>query len=254
VRLLVIEDDPAVSALLVTLLQAEEFTVDVAEDGQTGLHLAVEGDYDLVLLDWNLPGIDGLSLLRQLRGSGSAVRVLFLSGQAEVEDRIAGLRAGADDFLAKPFATEELIARVHSVMRRPAEIVETLTVADLEIDRMRHTVKRSGKLVALTQREYAVLEYLMCNAGYAVTRTMIVEHVWNLQFEGLTNVVDVYINSLRTKIDQGFSRPLIHTARGIGYMLATLEDSGKSQFLPVPSQRLQRITPARIQVNRRNEQ
>jgi DNA-binding response OmpR family regulator len=254
VRLLVIEDDPAVSALLVTLLQAEEFTVDVAEDGQTGLHLAVEGDYDLVLLDWNLPGIDGLSLLRQLRGSGSAVRVLFLSGQAEVEDRIAGLRAGADDFLAKPFATEELIARVHSVMRRPAEIVETLTVADLEIDRMRHTVKRSGKLVALTQREYAVLEYLMCNAGYAVTRTMIVEHVWNLQFEGLTNVVDVYINSLRTKIDQGFSRPLIHTARGIGYMLAHLEDNEKSRFLPVPSQRLRRFIPAKTEVNRRNEQ
>jgi len=253
VRLLVIEDDPAVSGLLVKILKAEGFTVDVAEDGKTGLRMAAEGDYSLVLLDWDLPGLDGLSLLKRLRDSGCTVRVLFLSCQAEVSDRIAGLQAGADDFLAKPFAAEELLARVHSVLRRPAEMVETITVADLEIDRLRHSVRRSGKPIVLTQREYSVLEYLMCKAGYAVTRTMIVEHVWNLQFEGLTNVVDVYINSLRAKIDQGFSRPLIHTARGTGYMLASLDDSERPPVFPAPIAAIQQVNSAKPDVSRSNE-
>ena len=179
-------------------------------------------DYSVVILDWSLPGRDGLSVLRRLRSSGCTMRIIFLTARASVSERIAVLSAGADDYLVKPFAFEELLARLYLLLRRPEAMIETMRVADLELDRMRHTVTRSGKPILLTQREYSVLEYLMRNAGYAVTRNMVVEHVWNLDFEGMTKVVDVYINYLRAKIDRGFPQPLIHTARGIGYMLAAL--------------------------------
>src|SRR5215467_7704318 len=149
------------------------------------------------------------------------MRILLLSARKDVSDRVCGLQAGADDYLVKPFSFEELLARVHALLRRPQEFQDQLRVEDLELDRMRHIVTRAGKPIKLTQREYGVLEYLMRNAGRTVTRTMVVEHVWNLGFEGLTNIVDVYVNYLRAKIDDGFDKPLIHTAHGIGYVLAS---------------------------------
>jgi DNA-binding response OmpR family regulator len=220
-RILVIEDEPKVARTLVKGLEADHFAVDLANDGEEGLQLATEIDYDAIILDWNLPKLDGLTVLKKLRKSGSNMRILLLSARKDVSDRVMGLQAGADDYLTKPFSFEELLARVHSLLRRPQELLDKLSVEDLELDRMRHMVTRAGKQINLTQREYAVLEYLMRNAGRTVTRTMVVEHVWNLGFEGLTNIVDVYINYLRQKIDHGFEKPLIHTARGVGYMLAS---------------------------------
>lgn len=222
-RILLVEDEPKVARTLVKGLEVNHFAVDLAGNGEDGLQLATEVDYDLILLDWNLPKLDGLTVLRKLRKSGSNTRVMLLSARTDVADRVCGLRAGADDFLLKPFSFDELLARVHALLRRPQELLDKLNVADLELDRMRHTVTRAGKHIILTQREYGVLEYLMRNAGRTVTRTMIVEHVWNLGFEGLTNIVDVYINYLRAKIDHGFEKPLIHTSRGIGYVLAPPE-------------------------------
>jgi two-component system, OmpR family, copper resistance phosphate regulon response regulator CusR len=222
-RILVVEDEPKVARTLVKGLEVNHFAVDLAGNGEEGLQLATEVDYDLIVLDWNLPKLDGLTVLKKLRKSGSNIRVMLLSARTDVSDRVCGLRAGADDFLLKPFSFDELLARIHALLRRPQELLDKLNVADLELDRMRHTVTRAGKHITLTQREYGVLEYLMRNAGRTVTRTMIVEHVWNLGFEGLTNIVDVYINYLRAKIDHGFEKPLIHTSRGIGYVLAPPE-------------------------------
>jgi DNA-binding response OmpR family regulator len=219
-RILVIEDEPKIARSLVKGLEAEQFTVDLALDGEEGLRVATESNYDGIVLDWNLPRLDGLTLLRKLRQSGSTSRVLILSGRREVADRVYGLEAGADDYLIKPFSFQELLARLHTLLRRSKELRDKLTVADLELDRNTHAVTRAGKPINLTQREYALLEYLMRNAGRTVTRTMVVEHVWNLGFDGVTNVVDVYISYLRAKIDQGFSRPLIHTKRGVGFMLS----------------------------------
>lgn len=218
-RILIIEDEMKVVRTLVKALESDQFAVDVANDGEDGLQLSTEIDYDALVLDWNLPKLDGLGVLKKLRKSGSQARVLFLSARQEIGDRIVALEAGADDFLVKPFSFEELRARIYALLRRPQEMLDTISVADLELDRLHHTVRRAGKRIILTQREYAVLEYLMRNAGRTVTRTMVVEHVWNLGFEGLTNIVDVYINYLRTKVDQGFGVPLIHTERGVGYMI-----------------------------------
>ena len=218
-RILIIDDEPKVTRTLVKGLEADHFAVDVAANGEEGLQLSTEIDYDALILDWNLPKLDGLSVLKRLRKSGSPARVLFLSARNEVSDRVMALQAGADDFLVKPFSFEELRVRVHTLLRRPQELLDKLIVADLELDRLRHLVTRAGKMISLTQREYAVLEYLMRNAGRTVTRTMVVEHVWNLGFEGLTNIVDVYINYLRVKIDQGFASQLIHTIRGVGYSI-----------------------------------
>ncbi|MGE5323573.1 MAG: response regulator transcription factor [Actinomycetota bacterium] len=219
-RILVVEDDPKSARTLVKGLEADRFAVDLASDGEEGLQLATEVDYDLVVLDWILPRLDGMTVLRKLRRAGSPARVLFLSAHHEISDRVKALESGADDFLAKPFSFEELRARVHALLRRPQELLDKLSVDDLELDRLRRIVTRGGKTIKLTQREYAVLEYMMRNAGRTVTRSMIVEHVWNLGFEGLTNIVDVYIKYLRTKVDDGFGRPLIHTTRGIGYQIS----------------------------------
>jgi two-component system copper resistance phosphate regulon response regulator CusR len=232
-RILIIDDEPKVTRTLVKGLEADHFAVDVATNGEEGLQLATEIDYDALILDWNLPKLDGLSVLKRLRKAGSPARVLFLSARKEVSDRIMALQAGADDFLVKPFSFEELRARIYTLLRRPTELLDKINVGDLELDRMRHLVKRAGKMVSLTQREYAVLEYLMRNAGRTVTRTMVVEHVWNLGFEGLTNIVDVYINYLRTKIDQGFSPQLIHTIRGVGYSI--MENESPMGSLEPPS-------------------
>jgi len=227
-RILVIEADPKVARVLVKGLEADQFAVDLATDGEEGLQLAREVDYDAMILDWNLPKLDGLSLLKRLRRERNETPAIMLTARAAVSDRVCGLEAGADDYLIKPFAFEELMARIHALLRRPPELQDRLNIDDLELDRVRHTVMRAGKAISLTQREYALLEYLMRNAGRAVTRTMVVEHVWNLGFEGLTNIVDVYINYLRAKIDRGFERPLIQTARGVGYMLAN------PQTAPIP--------------------
>lgn len=220
-RILIIEDEPKTARTLAKGLEADHFAVDLARDGEEGLQLATEINYDAIILDWNLPKLDGLTVLRRFRKSGFNMRVLMLSARKEVSDRVCGLQAGADDFLIKPFSYDELLARLHALLRRPQELLDNIKIEDLELDRMRHIVTRAGKHIHLTQREYGVLEYLMRNAGRTVTRTMVVEHVWNLGFEGLTNIVDVYVNYLRAKIDDGFDKPLIHTTRGIGYVLGT---------------------------------
>ena len=235
-RILVIENEPKVARVLVKGLEADQFAVDHATNGEEGMYLASEVDYDAIILDWDLPKLDGLSLLKKLRREKIEVPALMLTARAAVSDRVCGLEAGADDYLIKPFAFEELLARVHALLRRPPELQDKLSVDDLELDRVRHTVVRAGRMISLTQREYALLEYLMRNAGRAVTRTMVVEHVWNLGFEGLTNIVDVYINYLRAKVDRGFRKQLIHTARGIGYMLANQESMGPSLGEPVMAQ------------------
>jgi len=231
VRILVVEDDPKTSRTLLKGLESDRFAVDLATDGEEGLQLATEIDYDAVILDWLLPRLDGMTVLRKMRKAGLPARILFLSARNDVSDRVQALQAGADDFLAKPFSFEELRARLQALLRRPQELLDKLSVADLELDRLRRIVTRAGKIIKLTQREYAVLEYLMRNAGRTVTRSMIVEHVWNLGFEGLTNIVDVYIKYLRTKVDDGFGRPLIHTTRGIGYQLSLEpEDEGRASL------------------------
>jgi len=207
--------------MIATGLESDHFAVDLANDGLDGLQLLTEIDYDAAVLDWNLPKLDGLTLLRRLRKARSGVRVLIVSARQDLADRICALESGADDYLTKPFSCEELVVRMHALLRRPKELLDVMRVEDLELDRTRRTVTRAGRPIVLTQREYAVLEYLMRNAGRTVTRTMVVEHVWNLGFEGLTNIVDVYINYLRHKVDHGFDKPLIRTARGVGYMIAS---------------------------------
>jgi DNA-binding response OmpR family regulator len=219
-RILIVESDHRIARILLKGLEADQFAVDLVSNGDEGLQLAMEVDYDLILLDWEIPRLDGMKVLRKLRQAGSAARILFLSSRNEVADRVMALRAGADDFIGRPFCFEELRARIHALLRRPQELRDKIRVQDLEIDRARRLVTRAGKPIRLTQREYGVLEYLMRNAGRTVTRAMIVEHVWNLGFRGLTNVVDVYINYLRAKIDDGSGRPLIHTERGVGYQLS----------------------------------
>jgi DNA-binding response OmpR family regulator len=223
-RILIVEDDPKVARTLVKGLEADHYAADVVTNGEEALELVAHVDYDGLVMDWNLPGVNGLAVLQRLRKSGSRARVLFLSAHQEVADRVAALRCGADDYMTKPFSFEELRARMDTLLRRPQEPRQKLVVDDLELDQLRRAVTRAGKPITLTPREYGVLEYLMRNAGRTVTRNMIVEHVWNLGFKGLTNIVEVYINYLRIKIDQPFSRPLIHTDRGIGYKLCVQDD------------------------------
>jgi|SRR5581483_4090657 len=221
-RILIAEDDAALASFIRQGLEAEHYAVDVCSDGEQARNLAVEFDYDLVMLDLTLPKLDGLSILRQVRTRKSSVPILVLTGRTKVEDRVQALDLGADDYLLKPFSFSELSARIRALLRRshlPAESV--LTVADLKLDRVERRVERAGQRIELTSKEFALLEYLMRNAGRRITRAMIIEHVWNLSFDTSTNVVDVYINYLRRKVDQGFGSPLIHTIRGVGYELST---------------------------------
>jgi len=223
-RILVVEDDKAVAGFLRKGLEAEQYAVDIASDGEEARFMAEEFDYDLVVLDLNLPRVDGFEVLSQIRAKKSSLPILVLTARVQVKDRVNGLDRGADDYLTKPFSFSELSARVRALLRRsgrPSELV--LRIGDLEMDRVERTVKRGGRRIELTPKEFALLEYLMRNAGRRVTRTMIVEHVWNLSFDTMTNVVDVYINYLRKKVDEGFDPKLIQTIRGVGYQLGDRE-------------------------------
>ena len=223
-RILVVEDDKAVASFVKRGLESEQYAVDVAGDGEEAQVLVEAASFDLIILDLVLPKVDGLEVLKQIRSRKPSPPVLILSGRARVEDRVKGLDLGADDYLAKPFSFSELSARVRALLRRnPSSLDIILRVDDLELDRAERLVRRAGRRIDLTPREFALLEYLMRNTGRTVTRAMIIEHVWNFSFDTMTNVVDVYINYLRKKLDQGFEHKLIHTVRNVGYVLGTRE-------------------------------
>jgi two-component system OmpR family response regulator len=220
-RILVIEDDPGVAGFVVGGLREAGHTVDHATDGNAGLELAGAGRFDALIVDRMLPGLDGLSILRTLRAAGNDTPALVLSALGEVDDKVKGLRAGADDYLGKPFAFAELLARLDAITRRPAregEVTE-LKVADLEMNLLSREVRRDGQAIDLQPREFRLLEYLMRNVDQVVTRTMLLENVWDYHFDPQTNVIDVHISRLRRKVDKGFATPLIHTVRGAGYKL-----------------------------------
>lgn len=219
-KLLLVEDEKRMAGFIERGLKEEGFVVDLASNGEKGIYLAEINPYDLIILDLMLPEKDGLTLCREIRSKKMDTPVLMLTAKSSVKDKVTGLNAGADDYLAKPFEFEELIARVRALTRRRVkESSNVLKIADLELNQLIHQVKRAGKEIQLTSKEYILLKYLMQNAGQLVTRTMISEHVWNESFDTFTNVIDVYINYLRKKIDEGNSKPLIHTIRGSGYIL-----------------------------------
>jgi heavy metal response regulator len=219
-RMLLIEDERKVADFVARGLRAERFAVDVAYDGSTGWEMASGTDYDVIILDLMLPGLNGTELLRRLRRQGGNAAVLVLTARDATGDKVENFEAGADDYLTKPFAFAELLVRVKALLRRPpASRTHVLRVADLEVDRLTQQVRRGGKRVELTAKEYALLEYLAAHAGRVLSRTMIVEHVWDESFESLTNIVDVYVRHLRAKVDDPFPTKLIHTMRGVGYSL-----------------------------------
>ncbi len=219
-RVLVLEDNADMGAYIQQGLREQGYAVDLVASGLEGYDFAASGVYDLLILDRMLPGIDGLEILRRLRSRGVTTPSIFLTARSKVGDRIEGLDAGADDYLVKPFSFAELVARMRVVLRRGTEAPATvLQVADLRLDLVSRTVERSGQRIELSVKQFALLEYLMRNAGAVVSRTMILEHVWNFDFDSMTNVIDVHINRLRNKIDRDFDRPLIHTLRGVGYVL-----------------------------------
>jgi len=220
-RILIAEDDSALASFVKKGLEAEHYAIDIAADGEQARTTAAEFNYDLVILDLTLPRLDGISVLRYLRSRKPSLPIVVLTGRNRVEDRVQCLDLGADDYLAKPFSFSELSARLRALLRRshvPAESV--LTVDDLKLDRVERRVERAGRRIDLTSKEFALLEYLMRNAGRRITRAMIIEHVWNLSFDTTTNVVDVYVAYLRRKVDRPPSRRLIHTVRGVGYELS----------------------------------
>jgi len=219
-RVLLIEDEKKVADFIARGLRAERLAVDVANDGDSGWQAASGTDYDLIVLDLMLPGMKGTDLLRRLRRQGGTAAVLVLTARDGMSDKVENFEAGADDYLTKPFAFAELLVRVKALLRRPpASRSQVFRVADLEIDRLTQQVRRAGKRIELTAKEYALLEYLAANAGRILSRTMIVEHVWDESFESLTNIVDVYVRHLRSKMDDPFPTKLIQTVRGAGYCL-----------------------------------
>jgi heavy metal response regulator len=219
-RILIIEDEGKIAAFLKRGLKEEGYAVDVAADGEQGYFLASTQDCDLIILDLMLPGLDGLNLCRKLRAEGNEARILVLTARDKVRDKVQGLNAGADDYLTKPFAFEELLARVRALLRkREAGSPTKLQVADLTMDLLTHKVLRAGREIELTSREFALLEYLIRNVATVVTRTMIAEHVWDVNFDTFTNVIDVYMSYLRNKIDRDFPDKLIRTVRGRGYVI-----------------------------------
>lgn len=220
-RILVVEDDPAIGAFVVRGLREAGYTVDHASDGDTGFDLARRERYDAIVLDLMLPGRDGLSVIEALRNSGSHTPVLILTAKRSVDDRVKGLQAGGDDYLTKPFALAELLARVTALIRRSQGTPESprLTMGDLVLDRLARRVERNGRAIELRPREFALLELLMRHAGQVVSKAMILSEVWGYSFDPGSNVVDVLVFRLREKIDRGFDTPLIHTVRGVGYVL-----------------------------------
>lgn len=220
-KILIIEDDREAADYLEKAFTEAGHTAHVAGDGETGFALADSGEYDVMVVDRMLPRRDGLSVIAALRSRGNSTPVLILSALGEVDDRVTGLRAGGDDYLTKPYAFSELLARVE-VLNRRAGVKESETVyrsGDLELDRLSHSVKRAGKEIVLQPREFRLLEYLMRHAGQVVTRTMLLENVWDYHFDPQTNVIDVHVSRLRGKIEKGFEKPILHTIRGAGYML-----------------------------------
>jgi len=219
-RLLVVEDEKKVASFIKQGLEEEGYAVDVALDGEEGLRMALGRVQDLIILDISLPKMDGLQVLKKLRQQKVIVPVLLLTVRSTIEDKVLGLDAGADDYLTKPFAFQELVARVRALLRRRAEGEPALLqLADLTLDPARRVVSRGGEKIDLTSKEFAILEYFMRNPGRVLSRTMIIEHVWNYDFDTMTNIIDVYVNYLRKKIDTGRKLKLIHTVRGVGYLL-----------------------------------
>jgi DNA-binding response OmpR family regulator len=221
VKILYVEDDPEAQAFVARALRESGFVVDTAGDGDTGLALASAGAYDVLILDVKLPGMNGFELLRRLRRGGVEVPALFLTAQGEVGSRIEGLELGADDYLAKPFALAELLARIRAVARRRQRQAKegVVRVGDLVVDIERHYVERAGRRIQLTPKEFQLLEYLALNAGYVVSRSMIAEKIWGHGFESYSNAIDVHVNNLRKKIDRSGAGKLIHTVKGLGYVL-----------------------------------
>jgi heavy metal response regulator len=218
-RILVIEDEKKIAAFIKRGLKEEAYAVDIAKDGEEGHFMATTNDYDLVILDIMLPKIDGLELCRQLRQEKVNIPIIMLTAKDTVKDKVTGLDSGADDYLTKPFAFEELLARIRVLLRKKDSVSTKLSVGDLVIDLLTQKVSRAGQDITLTNKEYSLLEYLMRNSGKIITRTMIAEHVSDINFDAGTNVIDVYINYLRQKIDAGFKKRLIQTIRGRGYIL-----------------------------------
>ena len=220
-HILVVEDEQKIASLIRRVLMEERHVVDIANDGPSGLALATTDTYDLVILDLMLPEMDGLEVCRRLRAGSVRVPIIMLTARGAVEDRVAGLEVGADDYLTKPFAMQELLARVKVQLRRGhSPVAETkLKVADLTLDLLRHEAQRASRAIQLTAKEFALLEFLMRHPGQVLTRSQIVDHVWEYDMDALSNVVDIYIHYLRDKVDRGFARPLIKTVRGVGYKI-----------------------------------
>ena len=218
-RILVIEDDRKVANFVQSGLEQEGYAVDVLHDGGSAGEQARSVDYDAVVLDLMLPGRSGFQVLRDIRARKPSLPVLILTAKDGVDDRVAGLDSGADDYMVKPFALAELSARLRAVLRRGTPRENVLRVADLELDTLTRAVRRAGRRIDLKPKEYSLLEYLMRNSGRPITKSLIIEHVWDIHFDSVSNVVEVHVNSLRNKVDRGFDAPLIHTVRGVGYML-----------------------------------
>lgn len=218
-KILIVEDEKKVANFVKKGLQEEGYAVDLAVNGEDGLAMATATHYDLVILDIYLPKLDGISVLKKMREAKIRNPVLLLTVRATIEDKVIGLNAGADDYLTKPFAFEELLARVRALLRRHSETETVLRVADLILDPVRRTVTRGTRRIELTLKEFALLEYFMRNVDRVLTRTMIINHVWNYDFDSETNVIDVYVNYLRRKIDDSGDSRLIHTVRGVGYVM-----------------------------------
>jgi len=223
-RILLVEDDSSVSGFIVKGLREERYAVDLAADGEMGLAMAETTNYDVIILDVMLPKMNGVEVCRRLREQRQTTPILLLTARDAIADRVSGLDTGADDYLTKPFAFAELLARLRALLRRGSALpIPHLKIADLELDPVSHRVWRAGQPIVLTNKEYSLLEYLMRNTGRVLTRTAITEHVWDIHYEAVTNIVDVHIKTLRSKMDRDFSPQLIHTVRGVGYVLKVPE-------------------------------